>query len=152
MAHKEEHYGDCRGGLYEEACCLCNASSACARRDRCLAICWCWRRFRLGSPVNRFCRRLSRSMWSRLWDLAFLWTYYPRLASVLIFIPLAAGFSASGFEHFQSDGPDNVFRMAATEWTLPFTISAVLLAVLELCGCWLCIRMFGKSRSGQFQN
>jgi hypothetical protein len=84
--------------------------------------------------------------------LVLLWTYYPRLASVLIFIPLAVGFSAGGFEHFLSDGPDNVFRVAVTEWTLPFTISAVLLAVLELCGCWLCIRMFGKSRSGQFQN
>jgi len=84
--------------------------------------------------------------------LFLLWTHYPRLASVLIFIPLAVGFSAGGFEHFLSNGPDNVFRMAATEWSLPFTISAVLLAVLELCGCWLCIRMFGMSRSGQFQN
>jgi hypothetical protein len=84
--------------------------------------------------------------------LFLLWTHYPGLASVLIFIPLAVGFSAGGFEHFLSNGPDNVFRMAATEWSLPFTISAVLLAVLELCGCWLCIRMFGISRSGQFQN
>lgn len=84
--------------------------------------------------------------------LALLWTHHPRLASVLIFIPLVVGLSAGGFEHFLSKGPDNVFRMAATEWALPFTISAVLLVVLELCGCWLCIRMFGKSRSGQFQN
>jgi|ERR1700677_4181440 len=83
--------------------------------------------------------------------LVLLWTHYPRLASVLIFIPLAVGFSAGGFEHFLSDGPDNVFRMAATEWTLAFTISAVLLAVLELCGCWFCIRIFGKYRSGQSQ-
>lgn len=84
--------------------------------------------------------------------LVLLWTHYPRLASVLIFVPLAVGFIAGGFEHFLSNGPGNVFRMAATEWTLPFTISAVLLAVLELAGCWLCIRMFGISRSGQFQN
>lgn len=84
--------------------------------------------------------------------LVLLWTHYPRLASLLIFIPLAVGLSAGGFEHFLSNGPDNVFRMAATEWTLPFTTSAVLLAILELCGCWLCIRIFGISRSGQFQN
>jgi hypothetical protein len=83
--------------------------------------------------------------------LVLLWTHYPRLASVLIFVPLAAGFCAGGFEHFLSNGPDNVFRMAAAEGTLPFTISAILLAVFELGGCWLCIRMFGKSRSGQFQ-
>lgn len=84
--------------------------------------------------------------------LVSLWTHYPRLGSVLIFVPLAVGFSAGGFEHFLSNGPSNVFRMAATEGTVPFTISAVLLVVLELCGCWLCIRIFGKSRSGQFQN
>jgi hypothetical protein len=54
--------------------------------------------------------------------------YYPRLASVLICVFLAIGFSAGGFEHLLSNGPDNVFRMAATEWTLPFTIRAVLLA------------------------
>lgn len=84
--------------------------------------------------------------------LVLLSTHYPRLASVLILIPLAVGLSAGGFEHFLSNGPDNVFRMAATEWTLTFTISAVLLAVLELGGCWLCIRLFGKARPVQFQN
>jgi hypothetical protein len=76
--------------------------------------------------------------------LVLLWTHYPRLASVLIFIPLAVGFSAGGFEHFLSNGPDT-FRMAATEWSVPFTISAVLLALLELGACWLCIRLFGKA-------
>ncbi|MFZ0523160.1 MAG: hypothetical protein WAL95_19175 [Candidatus Acidiferrales bacterium] len=69
--------------------------------------------------------------------VASLWARHPELASVLIFIPLAVGFSAGGFEHFLSNGPDNVFRMAATEGTVPFTISAVLLVALELCGCWL---------------
>jgi hypothetical protein len=42
--------------------------------------------------------------------LVLLWTHYPRFASVLIFIPLAVGFSAGGVQHFVSDGPDNVFR------------------------------------------
>jgi len=84
--------------------------------------------------------------------LVLLWWRYPRLASVLIFIPLAVGFCAGGFEHFLSSGRDNVFRMAATEWRLPYAVSAVLLVILELCGCLLCIRVFGKSRSGQLQN
>lgn len=30
--------------------------------------------------------------------LVLLWVHYPRLASVLIFIPLAVGFSAGGLE------------------------------------------------------
>jgi hypothetical protein len=67
--------------------------------------------------------------------LFLLWTHYPGLAS----------------EHFLSNGPDYVFRMSATEWSLPFTISAVLLTVLELCGCWLCIRMFGISGQVSFR-
>jgi hypothetical protein len=57
--------------------------------------------------------------------LVLLWTHYPRLARVLIFVPLVVGFSAGGFEHFLSNRPDNVFRMAATEWTLPFAAGVV---------------------------
>jgi hypothetical protein len=84
--------------------------------------------------------------------LVLLWTHYPRLASVLMLVALAVGFSAGGFEHFASNGPDNVFRMVATEWSVPFKISAVLLALLELGACWLCVRLFGKARPGQLQN
>lgn len=116
-----------------------------------------WHLFVLAKiPPGLTCRQvLSAAMAINvvpLVGLILLWTRYPRLASALIFIPLAVGFSAGGFEHFLSDGPDNVFRMAVTEWTLPFTISAVLLAALELCGSWLCVRMFGESRSRQSQN
>ncbi len=81
--------------------------------------------------------------------LVLLWTQYPRLANVLLFIPSAIGFGAGGFEHFLSNGPDNVFRLAATECSVSFTISAVLLALLELGVCWLCIRLFGKAQPGQ---
>ena len=41
-----------------------------------------------------------------------LGTVVPRIKNSK-FIPLAVGFSAGGFEHFLSDGPDNVFRMTA---------------------------------------
>jgi hypothetical protein len=86
-----------------------------------------------------------------LMGLLLLWTDYPKLASILIFIPLVVGLSAGGFEHFLSNGPDSIFRMAATGWTLPFTTSAVLLAILELGGCWLSIRLFGKARLPQLR-
>jgi hypothetical protein len=84
--------------------------------------------------------------------LVLLWNHYPRLASILIFVPLAGGFSAGGFEHFLSNGPNNVFRMVATEWSVPFKISAVFLILLELGACWLCVRLFGKARPGRLQN
>lgn len=84
--------------------------------------------------------------------LVLLWAHHPRLASVLIFVSLAIAFLVGGFEHFLSEGPENVLRMAFTDRTILLTTGAVLLAMLEVCGCWLCVRLFGKSGSGQLQN
>jgi hypothetical protein len=70
-----------------------------------------------------------------------LWFNLRKLAACLALlfftIPLAIG----GYEHFLSSGPDNIFRMAAGEGTLAFLVSAVLLLMLELLGCWVSIQI-----------
>jgi hypothetical protein len=69
----------------------------------------------------------------------FLWTPLRRLAGLLLFLTLGAGLVAGGYEHFV--GRDNMFRMAAGPWTVPFRVSAVLLVILEGAGCWIGIHL-----------
>jgi hypothetical protein len=72
--------------------------------------------------------------------LVLLWAHFPRLGGALLFLPLAIGLVIGGAEHFVTPGPLNVFYMAATPWALPFRVTAVLLAVLEVLGCWIGIQ------------
>lgn len=65
-----------------------------------------------------------------------------RFAAALIVIPLGVALVIGGYSHFLSSGSDNVLRMSPGGLTLPFQISAALLAVLEVLGCWLAGKMF----------
>jgi hypothetical protein len=73
-----------------------------------------------------------------------MWAHFPRVGtSLLLFlaVPLAIG----GYSHFLSPGSDNVFRMAPSELTVAFRVSAVLLLILESLGCWLSIQILRAS-------
>ena len=76
--------------------------------------------------------------------LVSLWAQFPKLGGWLLLflaVPLAIG----GYSHFLSAGSDNVFRMASGELTACFRVSAVLLWMLEFCGCWLGIEILRRS-------
>jgi len=66
----------------------------------------------------------------------------PKLAGVMIVVPLGVALVIGIYAHYLSAGTDNVFRMPPAEWRLPFQISALLLTVLEALGCWIGFRMF----------
>ena len=74
--------------------------------------------------------------------LVLLWAHFLRLGGLLLFLPLAIGLVIGGMEHFVTPGPLNVFYMATTPWVLPFRVTAVLLLVLEVSGCWIAIQAF----------
>ena len=74
--------------------------------------------------------------------LILLWAHFPRLGGILLFLPLAIGLVIGGSEHFVTPGPLNIFYMAATPWALPFGVTAVLLLVLEVWGCWIAVQAF----------
>ena len=65
---------------------------------------------------------------------------YRRLAAVLIAIPLAIGFVMGTYSPFLSSGTDNVFRMAAGDFTPAFQVSAVLLIFFKALGMWIGVR------------
>jgi hypothetical protein len=72
--------------------------------------------------------------------LVLLWAHFLRVGGILLFLPLAVGLVIGGTEHFVTPGPLNVFYMAPTPWVLPFRVTAVLLAVLEVWGCWIAVQ------------
>jgi hypothetical protein len=74
--------------------------------------------------------------------LVLLWAHFLRLGGFLLFLPLAVGLVIGGTEHFVTPGPLNVFYMATSPWVLPFRVTAVLLLVLEVSGCWIGIQAF----------
>jgi hypothetical protein len=74
--------------------------------------------------------------------LVLLWAHFLRLGGFLLFLPLAVGLVIGGKEHFVTPGPLNVFYMATTPWAFPFRVTAVLLLVLEVSGCWIAIQAF----------
>lgn len=67
---------------------------------------------------------------------------FPRLAGIIILVPLGIALVIGGYTHFLSAGSDNVFRMPPGGLTRSFQMSAILLALLEALACWVAIRMF----------
>jgi|SRR5579859_4297273 len=62
------------------------------------------------------------------------WPRYARLAGWFLLVPFGLGLTMGGYAHFLSNSPDNVFRVAAGEWTTPYRVSATLLLLLQLSG------------------
>ncbi|MFZ3217011.1 MAG: hypothetical protein WA192_13220 [Candidatus Acidiferrales bacterium] len=73
-----------------------------------------------------------------------LWARFPKLGGWLLLF-LAVPLLIGGYSHFLSAGSDNVFRMAPGELTAGFRVSAALLWMLELWGCWLGIEILRRS-------
>ena len=69
--------------------------------------------------------------------LVMPWQRFARLAGGFLLVPFGLGLTVGGYAHFLSNSPDNVFRMAAGEWTTPYRVSTTLLALLQLWGCWI---------------
>ena len=73
-----------------------------------------------------------------------LWTHFPKVGAWLLLflaVPLVIG----GYSHFLSSGADNVLRMAPSELTVAFRVSAVLLFILELLSCWVAVQILRHS-------
>lgn len=71
--------------------------------------------------------------------LAVLWTFRPRLGTILLAICMA-GSSAFGIcYHFLLPTPDNIFSMQQSGCGHWFTITAVLLAIIETACCVWCV-------------
>lgn len=57
-----------------------------------------------------------------------------RAGFTLLFLSMLGAFVFGGYYHFILPGPDNVAELTEHSWTLPFQVSAVLLALTEAAG------------------
>jgi glucan phosphoethanolaminetransferase (alkaline phosphatase superfamily) len=74
-----------------------------------------------------------------------LWTRLRAVGAWLLLISMAGAFVFGLYYHFIYPSPDNVAMIPPMDGRLPFQITAVLLAVLEALGCWLGMRMLGRT-------
>src|SRR5581483_1449108 len=70
---------------------------------------------------------------------------FSKLAATMVAVPLAVALVINAYSHFLSSGTDNFFRMPPGEFRLSYQISAILLVMLGVLGCWIGYRMFGNA-------
>ena len=70
-----------------------------------------------------------------------------RLAFLLLFISMFGSLLFGGYYHFLAPGPDNVSQLSHHAWTLPFQLSAVVLALLEAVGVIIGIAGLKRTRA-----
>lgn len=79
---------------------------------------------------------------------AFLLWRRSRPAFLLLLISMLGSLIFGGYYHFVASGPDNVRELGHHAWTLPFQLSAVMLALLEATGAT--VGLAGLRRTGQY--
>ncbi len=72
-----------------------------------------------------------------------LWKLSDKLAGLVSLIFFLAAFSADLYEHFLHASANNVFMVAAGDWTARFDASVFVLLALEVVGCLLGILLLG---------
>jgi hypothetical protein len=72
-----------------------------------------------------------------------LWQLSPKFTSLVSLLFFLAALGADLYEHFLHASPNNVFTVAAGNWTAWFDASVFVLLALEILGCSLGILLRG---------
>jgi hypothetical protein len=70
-------------------------------------------------------------------SMLLLWTRLWRAGAALLFLSMLGSLIFGLVNHFVIASPDHVQHLSAGTWRLPFQMTAVLLAVIEILGCWI---------------
>jgi hypothetical protein len=73
-----------------------------------------------------------------------LWKLRDKLAGLVSLIFFLAALGADLYEHFLHASANNVFTVAAGDWTVRFDVSVFILLALEIVGCLLGIFLLGR--------
>jgi hypothetical protein len=76
-----------------------------------------------------------------------LWKLRDKLAGLVALIFFLAAMSADLYEHFLHASANNVFTVAAGDWTAQFDVSVFILLALEILGLSLGILLLGRRRN-----
>jgi hypothetical protein len=72
------------------------------------------------------------------------WKLSNRWAGGILVLFWSAAMISGVYEHFLHVGPNNIFRVAAGDWTGLFDGSVFALLAVEAAGLWLAIRLVGS--------
>ena len=67
--------------------------------------------------------------------LALLWTRWQRAGVWLLLASMFGSLAFGAYNHFMVDSPDHVMNVPHGDWGYIFTVSAIMLAVVEAIGC-----------------
>ncbi|MCU1267612.1 MAG: hypothetical protein JWM21_3930 [Acidobacteria bacterium] len=70
-------------------------------------------------------------------SMFLLWTRLRRVGGAILLLSMLGSLVFGAVNHFMITSPDHVQHLAQGTWRLPFQITAVLLAVTEIIGCWI---------------
>jgi hypothetical protein len=69
--------------------------------------------------------------------MVLLWTRLRRGGAALLLLSMLGSLIFGVVNHFLIISPDHVQHLSIGSWKFPFQITAVLLAVIEIVGCWI---------------
>ncbi|MDQ2856494.1 MAG: hypothetical protein M3R68_09205 [Acidobacteriota bacterium] len=70
-------------------------------------------------------------------SMLLLWTRLRRAGAALLLASMLGSLIFGLVNHFVIVSPDHVQHLSAGDWRLPFQLTAVLLAAIEILGCWI---------------
>ena len=70
-------------------------------------------------------------------SMILLWTPWRRLGAALLCSSMMGSLVFGGAYHFVIVSNDHVLHLPPGKWQLTFQVTAVLLFVTEVCGCWI---------------
>src|ERR1700683_174105 len=79
------------------------------------------------------------------------WKLGDKLSGLVSLIFFLASLTADLYEHFLHASANNVFMVAAGDWTARFNMSVFILLALELLGCLLGILLLGRGARNNSQ-
>lgn len=80
-----------------------------------------------------------------LMAMALIWSPWIKVSSALLVTSMMGSLVFGILYHFMIPGPDHVLHQAANEWRTTFQITAALLALIEIAGCWIGSRTLLRS-------
>ncbi|WGV25294.1 hypothetical protein [Halotia branconii] len=66
-----------------------------------------------------------------------LWTQFYRLGSWLLLSSIAGSLLFGIYNHFLVISPDHVSQVAFTGWGMLFQITAIVIVIADVLGCWV---------------
>lgn len=70
-------------------------------------------------------------------SMLLLWTRLRKAGAVLLLLSMGGSLIFGVINHFVIASTDHLLHLRGGDWRFPFQLTAILLAVIEILGCWI---------------